>query len=194
MKTLPLPEEWRGRALVIADIESPDEWFSEEELRETDRYRLEKRREEWKRSRIAAKQLAFERGIIAAPRAGRIEERRIGGWFVSLSHSAPYAAAAIDTKPIGIDVETLRSISESAAHLFLTDQEEEVMRACRIPHRLLHFWAAKEAEWKRHGGVIETLKRVPLSFEKETAAGLRFDRVETRLIADVVVGLTRPTS
>ncbi len=34
----------------------------------------------------------------------------------------------------------------------LTDEETEAMSRCSIAHRLLHFWCAKEAEWKRHGG------------------------------------------
>lgn len=194
MKRLWLPEEWGGRAIVIRDVERVDEWFTAEELRGADQFRLEKRRNEWKLSRVAAKQLAVERGIAPDPRACRIEDRRVGDSFVSLSHSAPYAAAAIDRQPIGIDVETVRSLSDAAAHLFLTDGEEEEMRGCRIEHRLLHFWSAKEAEWKRQGGAIAWLKRVPIRLERETADGLFFDRVETRLIGDVIVAITRPIS
>lgn len=194
MKRLWLPEEWGGKAIVIRDVERAEEWFTADELREADQFRLEKRRDEWKLSRVAAKQLAVERGIAPHPRACRIEDRRVGDSFVSLSHSTPYAAAAIDRQPVGIDVETLRALSEAAAHLFLTEREEEEMRGCKIEHRLLHFWSAKEAEWKRHGGAIETMKRVPIALQRETGDGLLFDRVETRLIVDVIVALTRPTS
>ena len=189
MKTIELAS-WNGRAMVITGVDDPDRWFSPEELQQASAFRLPKRRLEWKLSRIAAKKLAIERGLPAE----RIEMRRMGSAWLSLSHSAPYAAAAIDSAPIGIDIEKVRDLNESAAHLFLTDDDIEAMRSCSLPHRLLHFWAAKEAEWKRHGGEILTLKRVPLRLEDVSPAGLRFDRVETQLIGDLVTALTRPTS
>ena len=189
-----LPSEWGGRAIVISDIADVDDWFSAEELQVAETFRLAKRRTEWKLSRVAAKQLAIERGLAPHPRACTIEDRRIGESYLSLSHSGSYAAAAIDRQPIGIDVEALRTISEGAAHLFLTDEEADHMRSLSVAHRLLHFWSAKEAEWKRHGGAIETLKRVPLRLQRETDTGLLFDRVETRQIGDVIVSLTLPTS
>ena len=68
------------------------------------------------------------------------------------------------------------------------------MQRCGVPDRLIHFWCAKEAEWKRRGGAVETLKRVPLTLEEETSLGLRFDTVDTLRIGDLVVALTRPTS
>jgi len=191
MNRLWLPDDWGSRAIVVRDVERSVEWFTPEELQEIETFRLEKRRNEWKLSRVAAKHLAIELGIAAHPRACRINERRIGESFVSLSHSGPYAAAAIDRKPVGVDVEVLRAIDEGASHLFLTAQEEEDMRSCTIRNRLLHFWSAKEAEWKRHGGLIETLKRVPIVLEHESRDGILFDRVETRLVGDVIVSLTR---
>jgi phosphopantetheinyl transferase len=65
------------------------------------------------------------------------------------------------------------------------------MRTVKIPHRLIHYWSAKEAVWKQLGGSVETLKRVPIELESTTADGLTFDRVETRRIQDLVVALTR---
>jgi phosphopantetheinyl transferase len=192
MKRLWLPDEWGGRAIVIANVERIDDWFADDELREAETFHLPKRREEWKLSRIAAKQLAIERGLAAHPRVCRIENRRIATSFLSLSHSRGYAAAAIDRHPIGVDIEAIRPISEAAAHLFLTDEEADVMRRTRIGERLLHFWAAKEAEWKRNEGAIETLKRVPIRLERENGDGLLFDRVETRTVGGLIVALTRP--
>ena len=68
------------------------------------------------------------------------------------------------------------------------------MESCTIPHRLLHFWCAKEAAWKQRGGSIPFLKGVPLTMLAENDDGLRFDAAETFAVDDVIVALTRPTS
>jgi phosphopantetheinyl transferase len=198
MKRISLPESWRERAIIIGDAIFSNEWFTEPEIAASEVFRLPKRRTEWKHARIAAKQLAMDLGLSTTPgdcfvvrpwiQAGR--ERR----YVSLAHSGGYAAAAIDIAPIGIDVERVRDIRETAAHLFLTDTEAAEMRDCRVAHRMLHFWAAKEAAWKQRGGETETLKRVPLKLEAESATGLRFDHVETFATGEIVAALTRPTS
>jgi len=182
MKIVELPESWRARALVVRDVELSPAWFTDEELEEANAFRLEKRRDEWMRARIAAKQLAVERGLAADPREVRVTRPRF-----SISHSGPYAAAAF----AGIDVQVVRAISESAAHLFLSDAEADQMRACTIEHRLLHFWCAKEAAWKEQGGVVETLKQVPLRLVGVRGTGLEFDRVETIAIDDVIAALMR---
>ena len=116
------------------------------------------------------------------------------GDYVSFSHSGKYGAAAIDVDSIGIDIEVIREISENAAHLFLTDAEIELMHGCKITHRMLHFWSAKEALWKQRGGSVATLRRVPLMLEDETANGLRFRGVETVAIRDLIAAITLPTS
>ena len=200
MKLIPIP--WRDRALVILQEchpepaergEGPGEphsWFSESELAVIDSFSLPKRRDEWILSRIAAKQLALDRGICTDPRECTIDQRRIGRWHVSLSHSGPYAGAAIDDEPVGIDVQVVRELRESAGHLFMTESEVEAMQACALPHRLLHFWCAKEAAWKQQGGAIPTLKRIPLVLLSATDSGLRFSGVETVAIGDLIVALT----
>lgn len=216
MNRVPIP--WPGRALVIRDIRNgchPESaepqgwrvegaaergegprafltaWFTENELSTVGSFDREKRRNEWILSRIAAKQLAIDRGLCSDPRSCAIENRRIGSWYVSLSHSGPYAGAAIDEKPIGLDVQVVRELNERAAHLFLSESEMESMHSCRLPYRLLHFFCAKEAGWKREEGAIETLKRVPLRLSAERANGLLFDDVETVAIGDVIVALAR---
>jgi phosphopantetheinyl transferase len=66
------------------------------------------------------------------------------------------------------------------------------MESCTIPHRLLHFWCAKEAAWKQRGGAIPFLKQVPLTLIEQNDNGLRFDGAETYAIEDVVVALASP--
>lgn len=188
MRRLSIP--WRDRAIVIADVDEPQSWFGRNEQAHIAMLKLEKRRQEWMLSRIAAKQLARENGICDDLQTCVIENRRIGSWHVSLSHSGPYAAAAIGRDPVGIDVQVVRELKESAAHLFLSDAEEEVMRSIALPHRLLHFWCAKEAEWKRRGGETATLRQVPLKLNIVRPDGIDFDAAETIAIDDVVVALT----
>jgi len=170
---------WPGRALIACDIADPESQFDEEELTVIRGFARPKRRTEWMLSRIAEKELR---------RAGS------SGDYVSFSHSGKYGAAAIDARPIGIDIETIGEISEDAGHLFLTDAEIESMRRCTIADRMLHFWSAKEALWKQHGGSVPTLRRVPVTLQSETESGLRFVGVETVAILDLVAAITLPTS
>ena len=186
MKILELPDSWRARAIVIREAELSPDWFSDVELEEANAFRLPKRREEWMHARIAAKQLAIERGLATDPRSIAIARPRF-----SLSHSHPYAGAALNA---GIDVERVRELNENVAHLFLRDEETEAMRTCRLPHRIVHFWAAKEAAWKQRSDEFATLKQLAFSLQSESEDGLVFDSVETIAIGDAIIALTRPTS
>ena len=177
-----------------------EEWFTAEELAIANGFRLPKRREEWLRARTAAKELALQRGLVANPRSCVIARPRLildgadSPWFVSISHSRGWAAATISDNPVGIDIELVRELDERAVHLYLTDDEAEMMRRCTIDHRALHFWSAKEAAWKQRFGEIQTLKQVPLRFIGENAEGLTFDNLTTRRLDNLIVAVTRPTS
>lgn len=183
MIELPLP--WPERAIAIRDVDDPESWLSSDELAVAHAFPLEKRRREWTLARVAAKMLARRRGL------GDITIERP---LVSVSHSGPWAAAAIDAAPVGIDVEVVRNVSEHAARHFLTEEQIAQMESCALPHRLLHFWCAKEAAWKQMGGSVAFLKNVPLTLIAETPTSLHFDAAETYATDNVVVALTRPTS
>jgi len=200
MKTIDTP--WGDRVLVMrADREDaviPP--LTESELATANAFKLASRREEWLLSRIVAKQLAMQLGLTGDPRSVAIERPHLlidstrSDWRVSLSHSAPYAGAAIARAPIGIDVQVLRELDERAAHLFLADDETEQLLRCSLPHRILHFWCAKEAAWKQRSDEFATLRQVPLALVGERGSGLVFDAVETAFLGDVIVAVTRPTS
>jgi phosphopantetheinyl transferase (holo-ACP synthase) len=179
MIELPLP--WGDRAIVIRDVDDPESYLRDDELAIARAFPREKRRREWMLARVAAKLLARRRAL------GDIAVERP---LVSVSHSGPWAAAAIDTVPVGIDVEVVRDVSERAARHFLTEGEIAQMESCTIPYRLLHFWCAKEAAWKQRGGTIPFLKQVPLMLIEESERGLRFDAAETFAISGVVVALS----
>jgi phosphopantetheinyl transferase len=190
-----IPTPWPDRVIVIADLVSHEEWFTDEERATADAFTLPKRREEWLLSRAAAKQLAMQLGLCNDARACSVARPRllIDGAeredFVSLSHSAPYAGAAISRTPIGLDVQVLRDLSPNAAHLFLTKDEEQQLHTCSTPHALLHFWCAKEAAWKKQGGKVATLKQVPLKMARHDEDRVVFDEAESVLVGDVIVAL-----
>jgi phosphopantetheinyl transferase len=188
MNVLELPPLWRTRALVISDVVFERSWYTVDELSVAGSFHLQKRREEWLASRYAAKKLAMDRGLCSDPAQFHVDAHPI---HRSISHSAPYAAAAIEDRPVGIDVQVIRSISEKAAHLFLTEEETESMRSLQLADRMLHFWCAKEAAWKMGRGEAGTLKRVPIRMEHVSKQGLLFDVVETVRIGNVIVALTR---
>jgi 4'-phosphopantetheinyl transferase EntD len=187
----------RGEKVPKADEGS---WFTATELAIANAFKLAKRREEWLHGRMAAKQLAMNLGLASDPRTIAIErpflsiDGKRSEWRVSLSHSEPYAGAAIAREPIGLDVQVVRELDERAAHLFLSPREIEQMQRCPLPHRILHFWCAKEAEWKRRSDEFVTLRQVPLELLDERADALTFDAVETLALRDAIVAVTRPTS
>lgn len=195
--SIALPESWRGRALVLGSIDGSiggdlASWFSDDELATAQAFPRPRRREEWLLSRYALKRLAVARGLVRDPRLLAVTRPQLAdGQWISISHSHGLAAAAIDDAPVGVDVERIRPIDEHVARHFMIDGEIEAMQHCTLPHRVLHWWCAKEAAWKQQGGEVRFLKQVPLQLEDAVAAGLRFRGVETFATEECVVALTR---
>lgn len=175
-------------------------YFTDDELEAANAFRLQKRRDEWLLARFAAKKLALELGVVSDPRACRVARPALlvdgapSPWFVSISHSAPYAAVALDRVPVGIDIQVVRELPEHAAHLFLSDEETAAMQRCTIADRILHFWGAKEAAFKQRSGELTTLRQLPLVLREEHANGLEFDLSTTRRLDDSILSLTPPIS
>lgn len=190
---------WPGRCLILTG--APDlALFTERELAQAGEFKLAKRRDEWLLSRAAAKQLALQLALARDARDVAVERPFlvVGGertdWYVSLSHSTPYAAAAIAREPVGMDIQVVREMTERAAHLFLTHEEEEAMRGCALAHRLLHFWCAKEAAFKQRSDAFTTMRQLPMELLEERESGLLFDAAETVQVEDAILAITRPTS
>jgi len=186
---------WPDRVLVLEG--TPDRaLFTNEELATADELKLPKRRDEWLLSRAAAKQLAVRLGIAADPRDVRVDRPFLArtNWYVSLSHSHPYAGAAISRTPVGVDVQVVREIPEYSTHLFLSAEEDEEMHRCAIASRVLHFWCAKEAAFKQRSHEFTTMKQCPMRLVSESQSGLVFDAVETFAGGEVIVAVTRPIS
>jgi phosphopantetheinyl transferase len=189
---------WDDRVLVLRELSL--DVFTPNELAIANAFKLASRREDWLLSRYAAKRLAMQFGLADDPRDITVERPFVvirgtaSDWRVSLSHSAPYAGAAMARAAIGLDVQLVRAFDERAAHLFLTSNETDQLERCALPHRLLHFWCAKEAAWKQRSEDFVTLRQVPLRLVDERIDGLRFDAVETRAIDELIVAVTLPTS
>lgn len=190
---------WPDRCLVLGEPADPS-LFTDDELEQADAFKLPKRRDEWLLSRAAAKQLALQLGLARDAREVTVERPFlvVGGqrteWQVSLSHSAPYAAAAIARERVGVDVQIVRDMTERSTHLFLTAAEEEAMRRCTLPHRVLHFWCAKEAAFKRRSEEFTTMRQLHMELLEERESGLLFDEAETIQVEDAILAITRPTS
>lgn len=193
-----IPTPWSDRALVIqiADAD-PRAWLSPDELEHASRFRLEKRRDEWILSRAALKTLAQNLGICDDPHRCTFDRPWIvidgarTEWLASISHTDGHAAAIVGEDAVGIDVQIVRPIAESASHLFLNDDETVQMQRCSIADRVLHFWCAKEAGWKQRSDEFGTMRQLPLYLESEGADGLLFDSVETLRIGELIVAITR---
>ncbi len=71
------------------------------------------------------------------------------GLYVSLSHSCGIVFAAIDSSPIGIDVEHIRDIDESVLKHTLSQDEWAFVGSSR--HRFFEVWTKKEAYFKSIG-------------------------------------------
>lgn len=185
------------RVLIVRDAD--EGCFTDGELAIANSFKVEVRRDEWLLSRFAAKQLAMQLGLADDPRSIAVDRPFLvidgarTDWYLSLSHSAPYAGAAIARAPIGVDVQVVRDLDERAAHLFLSPEETEQMKGCTLAHRILHFWSAKEAAWKQRSGEFVTLRQVPLQLIEERADGLLFDSVKTLAIDYLIAAVTLPT-
>lgn len=78
------------------------------------------------------------------------------GWYWSLSHKPEVAAAVIAPVPVGIDVETVRTVVEGLHRKIAEDAEWE-MAGGVAPDTLFRFWTAKEAVLKRAGTGLREL-------------------------------------
>lgn len=80
--------------------------------------------------------------------------------FFSLSHSGNYAACAVSTRPVGLDLEQIRPLRPALLHIF-SDGERAWVGADAA--RFAQLWTAKESLVKCRGAALGSLRRLPLS-------------------------------
>ncbi|MBP3789945.1 MAG: 4'-phosphopantetheinyl transferase superfamily protein [Prevotella sp.] len=82
--------------------------------------------------------------------------------FFNLSHCREAVACAVSDRPVGIDVESIRSFKESLVRFTMNEQEvERIMAAERPEVAFIRLWTMKEARLKLTGeGISNDLKQV----------------------------------
>lgn len=116
--------------------------------------------------------LALEHGIGAMPDFGYYE----GGKpfiadrpdiFFNMSHCRAGAACVIDSRPVGVDIETIRPYKPILARRVLSDDELAAVESSVRPDiEFIRLWTMKESYLKMTGeGIRSDLKTVPLSSE-----------------------------
>ena len=82
--------------------------------------------------------------------------------FFNLSHCREAVACAVSDKPVGIDVESVRSFKESLVRYTMNDEEvEQIMTAPRPEVAFIRLWTMKEARLKLTGeGINDNMKTV----------------------------------
>lgn len=76
-----------------------------------------------------------------------------GQWYVSIAHAGAYAVCAVDRRPIGVDLEPVRSAEEKFMRRVCTQAEQSYLfaRGADIYERFWELWTAKEAVFKLAG-------------------------------------------
>ena len=81
-------------------------------------------------------------------------------FFISISHSENYAAAAVADSPVGIDIETVSNVKDSVIKRICTDNEIKYINETGI-ESFYKIWTYKEAYFKMTGeGIGAGLKNV----------------------------------
>jgi 4'-phosphopantetheinyl transferase len=91
-----------------------------------------------------------------------------GGMHFNLSHAGDWIVCAVDSSPIGIDVEQIQSIDMAIAAHYFSAAEQEALKTIPAEKRLSCFfdlWTLKESYIKAIGkGLSETLNLFTIDF------------------------------
>ncbi len=99
------------------------------------------------------------------------------GLHFSLSHSGHYAACALSPRPVGVDIEKFRKISEALIRRACTPREQAALSALDGParqSRFLRLWTAKESYMKLLGDGL-ALPAATLEVTLEPSPSIRQD-------------------
>ena len=100
-----------------------------------------------KKCGIPPEDIAFRRDKNGKPYAENLDIH------FSLSHSGTLAVCAISDKPIGVDVEKIRTVNYRVASRCFTPREQYYIFSDKrkVQSRFFEIWTKKEAYIKRHG-------------------------------------------
>ena len=166
--------EYRVYAVSDATEEELALWLTE--CSEEKRQRLlQMRREEDRRRSLCAdhlaRQMLSERCGIPRDHLQILRDERgkpfakDSGLQFNLSHAGNFAACAVDTAPVGIDIEVPRPLRPSLCRKVCTAEELAFVHPAGSfsPERFLQLWTAKEAFLKQSGtGILRDLTSVSM--------------------------------
>ena len=105
------------------------------------------------------------------PEKGASQKPRIAGRadiHFNLSHCKTAVACAVDVRPVGIDIESIRPFKESLARYTMNEQELQVIMDSERPDvEFIRLWTMKEALLKLSGEGISTQMRNVLCGEQK---------------------------
>lgn len=92
-----------------------------------------------------------------------------GGPHISVSHTDGFVCCAVSERPVGIDCERMRRVTEAAMRRVCTPEELCDIRAAADPAaHFLQYWTLKESISKKRGvGLSESFRQYPIRFEGE---------------------------
>lgn len=95
--------------------------------------------------------------------------------YHSLSHSGEFCAAAVSDQSVGIDVETIRPVSQALWQRVCTERERAVLSQSATPDEdFIRYWTLKEAYFKARGGESSLAVMRSACFASEPPQGYRF--------------------
>ena len=87
------------------------------------------------------------------------------GLYISISHSEEAVACALSEKPIGIDIEKIKPVSQKLIEYVCTQNEREYVLLGKDntydqDNRFFAVWTAKEAFFKKNNGKIKEIRSI----------------------------------
>ncbi|MCC7015293.1 MAG: 4-phosphopantetheinyl transferase family protein [Planctomycetes bacterium] len=96
------------------------------------------------------------------------------GWYWSLSHCPSSVVGVVHACPVGVDVESLRTVRSDVAARVLSESELALFER-RGELEFLRAWTGKEAVLKEFGVGLAGLERCRIVAVHDTRLELRFD-------------------
>ncbi len=86
------------------------------------------------------------------------------GFYWSITHKPRYVAAVVSPKPVGIDLEEIRSVHTRLYERVAGEEEWELVPGIEEKREMFfRFWTAKESVMKVAGTGIKDLSRIQIS-------------------------------
>ncbi len=161
-----MPSKLGCLSLTLADVPEDDSWLSADERAQLSRFRIAKRRSDWRLGRWTAKQatslylcrdsaslsgLEIRAAPDGAPEA--FIEDRPAPVSLSISHSAGRSLCTVGDRPdsVGCDLEEIAPRDESLVGDYFTSEEGRLIAHAPLGERQLYItliWCAKESALK----------------------------------------------